>query len=260
MKLKINFFILIFLSILSVQAQRKSDLINEINTLKTQLDTTSTALADSRKNEKISFAKSESYEKQVRDLQSANTTLLKNLNSFAQVSNKNSENITKALASLEEKESQLKIMADAIASHDSTAIVLLTNAKQTLGENAKINVSDGIIIISKDLTSLFGEDTASSLTEESKAWIGKIATILSANPEVEITIEGLSMTGDLNLPTLQAKAIANSLANDFGIKPNRVSIDAKDGGFKEGVKIKMHPNYKSFYTNVREGLKNGSKN
>lgn len=259
MKLKINLFILLFLSILSIQAQRKSDLINEINSLKTQLDTTNVALAEAQKNEKINFTKAESYEKHVLDLQSANTTLLKNLNSFATVSNKNSENITKALASLEEKESQLKIMSDAIASHDSTAVVLLSNAKQTLGENAKINVANGIVAISKDLTSLFRQDNTSTLTEESKAWTNKIATILTANPEVEITIEGLSMTGDLNLPTLQANAIANSLTNDYSIKPDRVSVLAKDGGFKEGINLKLHPNYKAFYSKVREGLKNGSK-
>lgn len=259
MKLKINLFILLFLSILSVQAQRKSDLINEINTLKTQLDTANIALADARKNEKINFTKAKSYEKQVLDLQSANTTLLKNLNSFAQVSNKNSENITKALGRLEEKENQLKVMSDAIGKHDSTALVLLSNTKQTLGENAKINVGNGVVIISKDLTSLFGSDTANNITEESKAWISKIATILNANPNVDITIEGLSMTGDLNLPTLQATALANSLSKDFAITSSRVFILAKDGGFKEGINLKMHPNYKTFYTTVREGIKNGNK-
>ncbi|WP_298505220.1 hypothetical protein [uncultured Maribacter sp.] len=259
MKLKVSLSIILFISSLCLHAQKKSDLINEINSLKTQLDTTNIALAKSIKKGKVNTAKAESLEKQVLDLQGANSTLLKNLNSFAQVSNKNSENITKALASLEEKESQLKIMTDAISSHDSTAVVVLANAKQTLGEDAKINVMDGMVTISKDLTSLFGEDSAIVLIEGSKPWIGKIAAILTANPQVKITIEGLSMTGDLNLPTQQGKAIANSLVNEFGIKLERISVLAKDGGFKEGINLTIHPNYKSFYVNVRKGLKNGSK-
>jgi len=106
MKLKYIITLLLFAGILNTQAQRKSDLLNEISTLKTQLDTTNTALANAKKKGNINLAKAQSYEKQVLDLQTANTTLLKNLNNFAQVSNKNSKNITIALESLEEKEAR----------------------------------------------------------------------------------------------------------------------------------------------------------
>ena len=72
-------------------AQKKSELIKEIQDLKTELDSTKALVADARKNERIGLARAESFKAQVTELQDANATLLKNLNSFAEVSNKNSE-------------------------------------------------------------------------------------------------------------------------------------------------------------------------
>ncbi|WP_298486065.1 hypothetical protein [uncultured Maribacter sp.] len=259
MNIKLSIFTLLFISCLSLHAQRKSDLINEINLLKAKLDSTNIELASSKKNGSVNEEKAASFEKQVVDLQNANSTLLKNLNSFAQISSKNSESVNKALASLEEKEKQLSVFTDAISSHDSTAVVVLTNTKQTLGENAKIGVANGTVIISKDLTSLYGSDTNTNITEEAKAWLNKIATVLSANPKTTITIEGLSITGDLNTPILQATSIANILTKDMAIAKDRVNVNAKDGGFKEGVNFKIHPNYEAFYLMAREGIKNGNK-
>ena len=259
MNLKLSVFTLLFISCLSLHAQRKSDLINEINQLKTKLDSTNIELATSKKNGSVNAEKAASFKKQVVDLQNANSTLLKNLNSFAQISSKNSESVNKALASLEEKEKQLSVFTDAISSHDSTAVVVLTNAKQTLGENAKIGVSNGVVVISNNLTSLYGSDTNTTITEEAKSWLQKIATVLSANPKATITIEGLSMAGDLTTSILQATSIANFLIKDMAIAKNRINVDAKDGGFKEGVNFKIHPNYEAFYLMAREGIKNGNK-
>ncbi len=260
MNIKLPLFALLLFSCIAVQAQRKSDLINEINLLRAQLDSTNIELASAKKNGTVNAEKATSFEKQVHELQDANTTLLKNLNSFAQISSKNSESVNKALASLEEKEKQLSIFTDAISSHDSTAVVVLTNTKQILGEDAKIGVTNSsTVVISKDLTSLFGTDTNTTVTEETKTWLSKIASILNTNPNTVITIEGLSMTGDLNTPTLQASSISNILIKDLAINAERVSIEVKDGGFKEGINFKIHPNYEAFYLTAREGVKNGNK-
>ncbi|WP_289042260.1 hypothetical protein [uncultured Zobellia sp.] len=247
---------LLIFTCLSVQAQRKSDLLEEIAQLKMQLDSVNDQVFDARKNEKVAVAKAESFETQVTELQNANNTLMKNLNSFAEVSNKNSNMVTTAMASLEAKENQLKAIKDAIATNDSTTIVVLTNVKQTMGENAKIAVSGGAVVVSSDLSSLYGSDTGTTLTAEGEAWVEKIANILIANPSTSVTIEGLSMTGDLETPAKQSMTIAAALQNKFAIASERMTALGRDGNLKEGVQVNIHPDFNKFYLMVREQMKN----
>ena len=245
----------LFISSSFLYAQKKRELITEIAALKTELEVTKAEVSGAKKNEKIELARAESYEVQVKELQDANATLLKNLNSFATVSNKNSENINKVMAKLEEKENQLKAINNTIASNDSTAIVVLTNAKQTLGENAKIGVSNGSVIIATTLESLFGTATGVTVTAEGATWLEKIANILNANPKVSITIAGLSMTGELDAAANKASAVGAVLQNQFSIDPNRIDSLGKDGNFKEGINLKLHPDYNQFYDMVKENMK-----
>ena len=236
--------------------QRKSELISEITTLRAQLDSVNSEVLDARKNEKISLAEAESYKKQVTELQDANTTLMKNLNSFAEVSNKNTDIVNSAMETIKAKEAQMKNIKDAIARHDSTAIVILTNAKQTLGENAKIGVANGAVIVSSNLASLFGSDTGTTVVPAAEEWVGKIASVLKVNPEMSITVEGLSMTGDLKTPAEQALAIETLLRDKFEINPDRISSLGRDGNLKEGINFKIHPKYDEFYAMVKEEMKN----
>lgn len=255
MKDKLLPLCLLVFTVFTVQAQRKSDLIAEIDDLRTQLDSLSTELLESKKSERVAVAKAESFESQVTELQDANNTLMKNLNSFAEVSNKNSSIVNSAMASLEAKEKQLKGIKDAIATNDSTTIVVLTNAKQTMGENAKIGVSNGAVVISSDLNSLFGSDTGDKLTSNAVAWVEKVANILKANPKTAVTVEGLSMTGDLNIPAQQALSVANKL-KELGVEAERIVSLGRDGNLKEGVQVSIHPSYSDFYLMVREEMKN----
>ncbi|MFC4096652.1 OmpA family protein [Euzebyella saccharophila] len=252
-----NYFLAIFLlafSLTSLHAQRKSDLIAEIDELKSQLDSVNSELLESKKTERIATDKANSYESQVTELQDANNTLMQNMKSFAEVSNKNSNIVTSAMASLEAKENQLKAIKDAISSNDSTAIVILTNVKQTMGENAKISVANGGVVVSNTLNGLFGSDTGDQLTAEGASWAEKIAQILAANPKANVTVEGLSMTGDIHIPAQQALSVARKL-KEAGVEAERVASLGRDGNLKEGIQVIIHPAYGAFYDMVREEMK-----
>ena len=254
MKIKLLFVLLLGSSITALQAQKKSELISEIATLKMQIDSVSSEVTDARKKEKVAQTESVSYKSQVTELQDANRTLMKSLTSFTEVSTKNSSNFNMAMESLNDKEQQLKAINDALASNDSIALVVLTNAKQTLGENAKIGVSNGMVVISSGLSALFGSDTGSTISVEAEPWVQKIGQILTANPNMAITIEGLSMTGDLDIPAQQAKAISNALQR-LEIPADRITASGKDGNLKEGIVLKIHPKFDEFYKMVKEQLK-----
>jgi len=244
-------FIFLFLTA-SLSAQKKSELLAQISVLKTELDSVTNLVATSQRNERISNAKSESLEEQIAELQNANETLMKNLNDFATVSSKNSNNVSKAMESLQAKEAQLKAINDALSRNDSTAIVVLTNAKNSLGENARIGVSKGGVVISESL------ETLTALTPTAEPWLEKVATILKANPKMNLTVEGLTMTGELGIAAQQATAIATLLQQKFEINPERITALGMDGNLKEGVALKIHPKFNDFYLMVKENMKNSN--
>ena len=80
---------------------------------------------------------------------------------------------------------------------------------------------------------------------------------MTANPEMALTIEGLSMTGNLQLPAQQAAAVSDALQK-LAIAPERLSTLGKDGNLKEGVILKIHPKFDAFYSLVREEMKRGN--
>lgn len=256
MKTFLTTLFLIISTSLTLQAQRKSELIEKIESLKSQLDSVKSEVLDARKNERVAQARATSFEAQVADLQASNNTLMSNISNFTAVSNKNSDIANSAIETLQVTEGKLRSIKNAIASNDSTIIVVLTNVKQTLGENAKIAVSNGSIVVSSDLSTLFGSDTGTKLTPEAEAWVEKIANVLKANPTTALDIEGLSMTGDLDLPAQQALALSTVLQSKFAIEPDRITTIGKDGNLKEGIQIKIHPKFNEFYLMVRDEMKN----
>lgn len=256
MKILLTTVLLLLCTTVSLQAQRKSELIERIENLKSQLDSVSSEVFDARKNEKVAQTRAASFEAQVSELQQSNSSLMDNLTNFTAVSNKNSDIANTAMASMQATERKLRSIKDAIAKNDSTIIVVLTNVKQTLGENAKLAVSNGAIVVSSDLASLFGSESGTSLTPEAETWAEKIANVLKANSTTDIDIEGLSMTGDLNLPAQQALALSTVLQTKFAIEPERITTIGRDGNLREGLQVRIHPKFNDFYLMIREEMKN----
>jgi hypothetical protein len=254
-----NIFVLsviVLFGCLPLQGQKKSELISQNQELKFQLDSVNRIISDAKRNERIGLQKAEELQSQVTELQDANATLMKNLNSFATLSSQNTANINKTLETLERKEAQIKSIIGGFASADSTALVVLTDAKRTLGENAKVQVSEGVVIISEKLDFFFEDGLGNNLLETSKELLGKVGQLLNANPNAAITVIGMNITGELHLGLNQAVAIANQLIVQNGVDGSRLQVKAQDGGFKEGIQIRIHPDYKAFYTKAKADMKN----
>ena len=142
-----------------------------------------------------------------------------------------------------------------ISANDSTAIVSLTRIKQTLGENANVNVAEGGIVISNKLDVLFGSDTSTKLTEAGKAWLVNVAKVIKSNPSFRTQVEGLNITGEFGPTFDQASAVAKELVGVLQIPSDQINIAVKDGNFKEGINIRLQPDYKGFYAKAKESAK-----
>ena len=238
----------------TVAGQRRSDLLAEIDTLKARLSKTETELAQAQKQQKASQAIAESYEVQVNELKDANATLLKNLGSFAEVSNKNTSALNQALTSLASREGELKSIVETLSRNDSLIITLLTDAKQTLGPDARLKVSGGSLVISGTLEELFGSDTGTEVAPGAAPWIEGVGNLMRAHPSLGVTVEGLSMTGDLSLAARQATEVMNALRGQPGLENAGMSSRGRDGNFSEGVDVVLHPDYRGFYQSVKSQM------
>ena len=246
----------IFLSSASVQAQKKSDLVSEIAELKTALDSVKNSLAISRKKEVVSKTEAESYKAQADELLETNKSLMDNINSFTKASIEKSENIGKTLESLQEKEKQLKAINDRFSSHDSVALAVLTDFKRVLGENGNITVASGAVIVA------LNEATRNGLTSKDAAaraktdeFIKKIAGVIKMYGDATIVVEAATNTGEFDIALNQATTLVNKFVKQHSINTNRISAVSKDGGFSEGLYVKVMPKFDAFYFTLREQLK-----
>ncbi|WP_228236002.1 hypothetical protein [Allomuricauda sp. M10] len=248
--------LILFLALVtSAFSQKKSDLIAEIESLKTKISEVEQDLAKAKREISSANAKAETLDTENAGLRDANATLLSNLSNFSELSKQNSENVNRAMAALARKEKQLSGVNDMISANDSTAIVSLTRIKQTLGENANVAVGEGVISISNSLNNLFGSDSSSKLTEEGKAWLANVAKVIKSNPNFKTEVEGLNMTGEFGPTYDQAAAVAKELVETLEVQTTRIAITARDGNFKEGINVKLQPDYKGFYAKAKESAK-----
>lgn len=247
---------LFFVGLINLQAQKKSELIEQNQDLKFQLDSVKRIVSTALRNEKLGLLRADEMQAQVTELQDANATLMKNLNSFATLSSQNSKNINKTLATLKRKEEQMKGIIDGIASNDSTAVMILTNTKQTLGENANVNVLNGTVIISQKLDFFFANGLGTNASSDSKAWLENVSKVIIANPKSIITIASLNITGELDIALLQASTIASILIKDYGVNGSQINAVGADGGLRESIQIKFQPDYKGFYDMAKGEVKN----
>lgn len=252
--LRLGLLILLLGQAVPALGQKRSELMTQIDTLKARLARTETELNQAQKQQKASQAMAESYEVQVNELKDANATLLKNLGNFAEVSNKNTSALNQALSSLATREGELKSIVETLSRNDSLIITLLTDAKQTLGPNAKLKVSGGSLVISGSLDELFGSDTGTAVVPGAASWVEGVGNLIRAHPSLGVTVEGLTMIGDLSIAAVQATAVMNALRGQAGLENAVMSARGRDGNFSEGVDVLLHPDYKGFYQTVKSEM------
>lgn len=243
---------------MGAMAQKKSDLLLEIENLKSQLQESQDTLTKVKKSEKISLARTDAMVGQVTELQDANKSLLANLKNFTQVSKQNSTNMTKTLESLHDKEKQLKVMTESVNDNEAMALSILSSFKQTLGEGAKISVVNGAVEVVTNAMSLYGDAKNDTVIEAGTAWLGKIATVVNANPKTQLTIFNTNLADtDIAKINTRTEALQMVLQQKFGVAANRIVIKNTVGSAL-GTTLKIHPNFEQFYLMVRAGIKNNN--
>lgn len=251
-----RFLPLFFLVLVTtVSAQKKSELIAQVAELKKELDSTKALVKVAERNEASSKTKAESLERQLKDLQGANATLLENLNNFAEVSKRNTNNAQKALENLDKREAQVSEITDTFTKNDSLAVQVVGKAKGVLGDVPQLTIGERSIAISYPVDSFFTDYTANQLNSSGQSTISQLAAFFAAYPNYDIVVEGLSNTGEFDLTGAQAAILGFEL-HKAGLEITRIKTAPRDGGFKDGFRFKLEPQFDSFYSEVKDKFKN----
>src|SRR5690606_9927660 len=153
---------------------------------------------------------------------------------------------------------QIKFINDAFSTNDSIALLVLTDLKKTLGEDARIAVENGSVSVLIDNSFLFGDKANNTTVDASaKDFVGKVAASINKYASLAIHIES-TVTDNWGLSSNRASAVAETLQDSFQIAPERLLATGKPGS-SEAVYIRFYPKFDSFYFKVREKLKNGNK-
>jgi hypothetical protein len=252
---KITLPLLCFAGVIAF-GQRKSDLLNQIERLRSEKDSVVQELAASNRKISTAEAQAETYQSENTSLRDANATLLKNLSNFSELSKRNTQNVNNALLSLEKKEKQLSGITDAISTNDSISIVQAPLIQQKLGDEAKVGLAGSSITVAYKLDALFETEMSDVISENGTALLVKVAEVIRENDSRTVLIQGLNITGEFDTTWKQAIAVASALSSTHGIASNTLTITAMDGNFSEGITIVLQPNYKKFYVSVKEQMRN----
>jgi chemotaxis protein MotB len=282
---KYNMKRLILLSVVSlallstscVSKKKFSELQDDYDKTKTNLETTATKLSACEQDKKDMKA---AYEAQIKTLSNTNQALINSQDNLATISQKGAENLERSLESMKEKDLQIKTMRDAINKKDSVTLALVTSLKGALDdvndEDIEINVEKGAVFVSISDKLLF-DSGKYSLTSEAKSVLGKVAKVVKDKNDFDFLVEGHTDTDPIatscisdnwDLSAKRAIAVVRVLQDDYNVDPKRMTAAARskyipvasnetaEGKAKNRrTKIVVLPKLDQFFGMIEKGMK-----
>jgi len=173
--------------------------------------------------------------KQIDFLKENNTTVLKQLQDMSVVSSSQAESIKKSLESLGAKDAYIQDLQSALARKDSMNMALVMNLKGALGniedEDINIKVDKGVVYIDISDKLLF-KSGKYEITDPAKVVLGKVATVLKNQPNIEFMVEGHTdsipyksgvLLDNWDLSVKRATTVVRMLQKDYGLDPAKMA-------------------------------------
>ncbi len=179
--------------------------------------------------------KIELLENQIKDLKADKQQAVKQVENLTVLTQSASDNIKNVVSQLSEKDKYINGIRSAMTQKDSINLALAFHLKKELNagiqdQDIQINVEKTVVYISIADKLLFNSGSA-TVSEKAKSVLGKVATVVSSKPDMEVMVEGytdnvpISRAGikdNWDLSVLRATSVVRVLQNDFGIAPNRL--------------------------------------
>ena len=241
---------------------------------------TSDKLSNTKMELAATTAEKNAQAAELASLRAQSSDLMKQVGDLTRMSAKNAQNMEKTLESINEKESTITNLQDAMNRKDSVTFALVTSLKGALGdindEDVQISVEKGVVYVNLSDKLMFRPGSA-YVNKEAKSVLGKVAKIMSAKPSLEILVEGHTDTDPIatdcvkdnwELSARRAANIVRALQNDFAIAPERMtaagrgeyvpvaSNDTREGrAANRRTRIVVLPKLDEFNKMIEDGLK-----
>lgn len=174
-------------------------------------------------------------EKQTVFLKENNTQALTQLENMAVISKQQAESIRKSMENIGSKDAYIQTLQQQMAYKDSLNMALVINLKGAIGnladEDINIKVDKGVVYIDISDKLLF-KSGSYVVTDKAKAVLGKVATVLKNQPEIEFMVEGHTdnvpyrrdvLLDNWDLSVKRATSVVRILQNEYGMEPHKIS-------------------------------------
>jgi chemotaxis protein MotB len=173
--------------------------------------------------------------KQIDFLKENNTTALKQLQDMSVISSSQAESIKKSLDNMGAKDAYIQNLQTSLARKDSLNMALVMNLKGAIGnladEDINIKVDKGVVYIDISDKLLF-KTGKYEVTPQAKQVLGKVATVLKNQPDIEFMVEGHTdnvpfsggvLTDNWDLSVKRATSVVRILQNQYGLDPAKMA-------------------------------------
>ena len=191
--------------------------------------------ADAAKKKMLSDAEIESLNKQIAFLKENNTQALQQLQNLSVISSSQAESIKKSMENIGAKDSYIQDLQASMARKDSLNMALVMNLKGAIGnmddKDINIKVDKGVVYIDISDKLLF-KSGSYNITDNAKAVLGKVATVLKNQPDIEFMVEGhtdnVAFSGGIlqdnwDLSVKRATSVVRILQKEYGLDPTHIS-------------------------------------
>lgn len=173
--------------------------------------------------------------KQIDYLKENNTTVLKQLQDLSVLSSSQAESIKKSLDNIGAKDAYIQDLQSTLARKDSLNLALVMNLKGAIGnlddQDINIKVDKGVVYIDISDKLLF-KSGKYEVTTQAKNVLGKVATVLKNQPDIEFMVEGHTdnvpyrsgvLLDNWDLSVKRATAVVRILQNEYGLDPKKMA-------------------------------------
>ena len=176
------------------------------------------------------------FETQVKYLKENNTQALAQLENLSVISKQQADNIKKSMENIGAKDVYIQTLQQQMAYKDSLNMALVMNLKGAIGdvedEDINIKVDKGVVYIDISDKLLF-KSGSYIITEKAKTVLGKVATVLKNQPDLEFMVEGHTdnvpyrrntyLLDNWDLSVKRATSVVRVLQTQYGIDPAKIS-------------------------------------
>ncbi|MFT4022286.1 MAG: OmpA family protein [Flavihumibacter sp.] len=175
--------------------------------------------------------------KQIDLLKENNTSALKQLQDLSVISSQQAESIKKSMENLGLKDAYIQDLQTQMAKKDSLNMALVMNLKGAIGnlddQDINIKVDKGVVFVDISDKLLF-KSGSYTVTPRAKEVLGKVATVLKNQPDIEFMVEGHTDNAELrgnigplkdnwDLSVFRATAVVKILQKDYGMEPTKMA-------------------------------------